>query len=486
MNASPPEATTATATRYKVLVVDDESRICELLASVLQDDYDVETALRAEEALLKIREADFDLVVTDLKLPDGNGIGILEEAKKKDPYCEVIIVTAFASLDTAAAAVNLNATSYLRKPISMKDFTAQVDRAIANRDFHKKSIMLKEHYTNLNRAAGEHIANITDIYELSRKLMFTLESREIIRTLLWELNQKLQGLLCVMAVRLFSHAEIYAMPRVGQLDEQSVRLLLSTHWEEACSPLEKRRFMEGNIPLHLLDGEGHEPGKLPAVESATVPLIVMADTIGSISVFRAEGQSLSGGDYQFLHVFSSFVSPLIENAYIHKQTKHQAATDALTGIYNHRSFQELLSREIARSNRDKSSFSLIILDIDNFKRVNDTYGHLVGDALLQDLTRRLRATVREQDVLARYGGEEFAVILPNTQAEGGHALAERIRTAIAGSPFTRKETSIPYTVSIGLSLYNGKIPVDREELIRTADDALYVSKNEGKNRTTVR
>ena len=163
-----------------------------------------------------------------------------------------------------------------------------------------------------------------------------------------------------------------------------------------------------------------------------------------------------------------------------------AETDGLTGLANHRAFHQVLSREIARANRNKLQFSLISMDIDDFKKINDTYGHLMGDAILRDLTGRIMATVRQQDIVARYGGEEFTVILPDTDLRGASILAERVRAGIASVPFSYSESEIPYTVSIGLSVYNGSTPREKRLLIEDADNALYLSKNKGKNCITIK
>jgi diguanylate cyclase (GGDEF)-like protein len=142
----------------------------------------------------------------------------------------------------------------------------------------------------------------------------------------------------------------------------------------------------------------------------------------------------------------------------------------------------MLLREMARTEREKNEFCLAMIDLDDFKRINDMYGHLVGDAVLKDLAARVNENIRFGDVFARYGGDEFAIILCDTSLEGAMALAERIRKSISSRPFELYEKSIPYTISVGLAMFNGRTPCKREELIAGADQALYASKREGKNR----
>jgi diguanylate cyclase (GGDEF)-like protein len=156
-----------------------------------------------------------------------------------------------------------------------------------------------------------------------------------------------------------------------------------------------------------------------------------------------------------------------------------AITDGLTKIHNHRFFQDQLSREIKRAERTGSPLALILLDIDDFKQLNDRYGHAVGDEVLQLLSAVLIEETRDHDLVARYGGEEFAVLVPATDREGTLMLAEKLRTAVAEHRFCPKGSTVPLsiTVSIGLSVYHGERPAFFDE----ADRALYEAKAAGKD-----
>ncbi len=156
--------------------------------------------------------------------------------------------------------------------------------------------------------------------------------------------------------------------------------------------------------------------------------------------------------------------------------------DALTGVANHGSFQETLRHEIARHERSAENLVLLMVDLDDFKAVNDRFGHPVGDAVLRGVVARLLESVRDMDVVARYGGEEFAVILPQTDAAQGARVAERLREAVAAAPLPAgSEEPLPLTVSIGLAVYP-EDAVMKEALVECADRALYAAKRTGKNR----
>lgn len=162
--------------------------------------------------------------------------------------------------------------------------------------------------------------------------------------------------------------------------------------------------------------------------------------------------------------------------------RQEARTDSLTGLWNRKAFDEQLAIQTAIARRYELPLSVVLLDIDHFKQINDTHGHAVGDAVLQELARRLRKSVRDADLIARYGGEEFAILLPQTDLAGGVQLAERIRQQIASSPLRIPGGEIQLTASAGVA---SLIPeVSASELTRRADAALYQSKQFGRNRVS--
>jgi len=173
---------------------------------------------------------------------------------------------------------------------------------------------------------------------------------------------------------------------------------------------------------------------------------------------------------------------LIMNAKLHFEMERMAVTDGLTGLMNHRRFQERLSEEFRRIVRHSEPISLILADIDHFKKINDEYGHPTGDEVLKRVAGVLKEMVRDIDIVARYGGEEFAIILINTDGEGACMLAERIRKAIEKKEFTFRGSRIPVTISLGIASYpkNSRI---KEDLILRADKALYSAKSKGRNRS---
>jgi diguanylate cyclase (GGDEF)-like protein len=217
---------------------------------------------------------------------------------------------------------------------------------------------------------------------------------------------------------------------------------------------------------------------------ATVALGAMTPggpTHGLITVCR-EGRRFTEDDLELLRSLAAQATLAMANVNLHFDVQRQAITDDLTGLATHGHFQDLLSAEMEEVRRYHYPVGLIMLDIDNFKSVNDVHGHQQGDLVLRRVADALRATSRDVDVAARYGGEEMALILPHTDLEGAYEAAERARMAIASMeiPLIEGEGSLSVTASIGAAAsLNGA----KNDLIAAADAALYVAKREGKNRT---
>jgi diguanylate cyclase (GGDEF)-like protein len=156
--------------------------------------------------------------------------------------------------------------------------------------------------------------------------------------------------------------------------------------------------------------------------------------------------------------------------------------DSLTGVWNRAAVLEVLARELARARRERSDVGVLMLDVDHFKRINDTFGHPAGDAVLRDLSRRLARTLRRYDAIGRLGGEEFLIVLPGCDGARTRSAAERLRAAIAGEPMGSPECAVSVTASFGGAACERGLALDVAALVRAADAALYRAKRSGRDR----
>ncbi len=236
--------------------------------------------------------------------------------------------------------------------------------------------------------------------------------------------------------------------------------------------------LERRDPAEASQGDAH------ALSHPLRPSDGSAKIVGLISVAR-HGRPFTAADRDLFHYLASQASVSIENVDLHETVQRQAVTDELTGLFNHRRFQEVMSVEVERARRFMHPVGLIMLDIDDFKDVNDHYGHLQGDQVLREVARVLLDTAREIDEPARYGGEEMAVALPQTDLEGAYQFAERLRARIERLevPMVRGGSGVVrITASVGAAALPASSSADKDALVQAADAALYQAKRLGKNR----
>jgi diguanylate cyclase (GGDEF)-like protein len=213
---------------------------------------------------------------------------------------------------------------------------------------------------------------------------------------------------------------------------------------------------------------------------AIVPLICQDRVVGVLNLAdKMDGAQFNSGDIALIELFSQLVGASIGNIKLFEKMQRQATTDGLTGLANHKTFYEVLEKELWRSRRYGGQISLIMVDVDNLKNINDAYGHRAGDKAIREISRKIKECIRLIDTAARYGGDEFAIILLNSTLEDATIVAQRMVDAVANSQTTWQKEQIPLSISVGLGQYDAE--TTPEDITSRSDKALYMAKQAGKN-----
>jgi diguanylate cyclase (GGDEF)-like protein len=290
------------------------------------------------------------------------------------------------------------------------------------------------------------------------------------------------GVLWKEGLRLYLYQEETCPPAFTQEVVKNMVRVLTTLGEEPVDvdrialQIEKRRLSPNPMAT----------GSRPSLKShLTLPLAMEGEVIGCISLNSDQPNAYEAQDLQFFSVIGYQMAATLKHFRRFSSIKDMATYDKLTGLCNRRHFEERIKVEAQKAFAKHLPLSLIMVDIDHFKKVNDTFGHPEGDMVLREIASLLKKSVREKDTVARYGGEEFILILPEARLEASSLIAERIRLLVENTLFDVGKAQLNLSVSLGVSNY----PVHRarsdEELIKMADLALYEAKRKGRNRVCI-
>jgi diguanylate cyclase (GGDEF)-like protein len=246
--------------------------------------------------------------------------------------------------------------------------------------------------------------------------------------------------------------------------------------ERVTPQVEKRKLRPKQM---MMDGQATLKSYL------TLPLAVEGEIIGCISLSSDQPNAFDAQDLQFFSVIGYQMAATLKHSQRLSTVKKEAIYDTLTSLFNRRHFEERLSAETQKAFEGNSNLSIIMVDIDHFKMVNDTFGHAGGDKVLCEVASLLKSSVRVYDTVARYGGEEFVLLLPGASLDPTAVVAERIRRSVGNTPFEIGQAQVHLTISLGISNFPIHHAKSKEELVKMADLALYDAKRGGRNRVCI-
>ncbi len=366
-------------------------------------------------------------------------------------------------------------------PVKARNDVATKPSPMAIEPSLKKELdQLTEKYTeveHVNRDLSQKLTELFILYNISHILSTTFEIEEILTSIFAFFRESLD----VESVHLYLLESLKNRLHLGKL------FGYSKHFQKPLFPepglLE--RIIVSQKALRL--GKIHPPNapEASAFSYAGFPLVTgEREVLGVLSFFKKRPESILDEDFDFFSRISQEVANCLERALVFHRTHESTIVDELTGIYNRRHFNQQFPVEVKRAERYKRNLSVMMIDIDDFKKINDTYGHLKGDEILHAIATIMKNNLRKADLLFRYGGEEFVVLLPETTVQNAFRVGEKLRKKVE-EHFRTTDYQLSgngVTVSIGIANF----PVDAysaEKLLQIADDRLYEAKNSGKNRT---
>lgn len=446
-----------------ILIVDDDRLFLEQCVDMLIDvNGELYLATSCKEAIDIIETNHIDILILDLVLPDGKGDNVMEYAKKRNPDIDVIIISAFGTVESVVNLMRKGIFDYIKKPIVPEEFKFTILKCLRERAIIEENRKLKE---SLN------------IYELGKMLTSNLELTKVYDNILVIFENIFKGAKVVVYtsdvsdnfdIRAFSN---FDRNELANIKEKFINFLN----DRVCYKPDD--VVDGNINIYSLSNLNFLD-KVDKSYLITFPIIYDNNTKGVVFVFIDDVPEAKRDFFTFIR---DQINLAIENALRYINAQEMAFVDELTKVYNIRYLHVALENEIKRAERFGSFLSILFLDLDFFKNVNDTYGHLTGSKLLIEIAREIKRCVRSIDIVIRYGGDEFVIICTETDPELALKVAERIRKKIENTEFLKDEgKNIKITASIGIATY----PVHattKTDLLELADKAMYKGKESSRN-----
>ncbi len=468
----------------KILVADDDQALSRTLSWILKENgYEVLTVPGGEHLFDHLQAEPFDLLLLDIMMPKVDGLQLLQRVKSDERFKDlpVLMISSMPPEEATVRSLGLGAADFIPKPFRVRELLARV----------KAHLRVGR---ELNQARAEARTR-SEMMDIMQEVTASLKPEEIYQILVRRVAHGLNISRCSIVIA----GPEDEMGTVVAAFENPMLHNLSVELDKY--PEIRRALVTGEVvlirdattdPLYDPVRRGWDPDTQPVQTRSAIALrFSLRGAPAGVFFLRTttEDAPLNQQDVEFAEqVINAAVASLekaydLENAVMgQEQLRHLAETDPLTNCFNRRALMQKLEQEMDRAARYATMLTGMMIDIDNFKQINDTHGHLVGDRVLKQLSSLLKREQRSVDIVARYGGEEFVVLLPETTAAESRNFAERILRRVATHDFGETGKPVRVTISIGIASYPDERVTDGESLLKLADNHLYRAKTDGRNR----
>jgi two-component system cell cycle response regulator len=468
----------------KILVADDDPALSRTLWWILKENgYDVSTVPGGEGLLDHLANEPCDLLLLDIMMPKVDGLQLLERLKADLRFKDlpVLMISSMPPEEATVRSLGLGANDFIPKPFRVKELLARV----------KAQLRVGR---ELNQARAEARTR-SEMMDIMQEVTASLKPEEIYQILVRRVAQALNISRCSIILAgpdegTATVVAAYENPMLRNLPVDLRRYPEIRHCLATGDLVLARDVYTDPLYREVRDAWQAEGRAVPTRSAICIRFSLNEHPAGVFFLrTTSEDCPLNDQDVGFADQVIKAAVAALEKAYDlehavagQEEMRQLAETDPLTSVYNRRALMEKLEQEMDRAARYATRLTGMMIDIDNFKQINDTHGHLVGDRVLRQLASLLKREQRSVDIVARYGGEEFVVLLPETTVAESRNFAERILRRVATHDFGEPGRPVRVTISVGMASYPDERVTDGQSLLRLADSHLYRAKSDGRNR----